>query len=682
MERSEQPLRLCWHFDFHSHRSVRIGHDPDPDGAADALARASVSEIITFAKGHCGFTYYPTDLSTCYRHPKMSGDPFGAIVHACKSRGIRVLAYISFGIDGEGARHHPHWRQVGPNGLQPPGDGFINVCPFTSYTDESVLPQVEEICGRYPIDGFFFDTMGALGVCHCDACQRDYEACGFGRIPRDPRDPTLADYGRFRHDRGLALLDRISTFIQQRLPGAVIGFNQVGSIPFPEPLPDGCTRLTLDYQTYGPQSRMASLCAAFGSTSRKPADVMPTIFNGGWGDWSPAPPQRHEQIAVAIWARRCTPYMGDRLHPANRLAAPSAEAMTRLADVRARLQREFPPTDSKLTPDVVIVHAVGCQYGRRMEHFAIDPRVRQQALEGMAGLLLDAGANYTIHAEHTLGDLSPGVGLVVLPETESILPETEAALRQFVESGGQLLLVGRLPRVGDRLIDWAGVDQDREPWQDHVYLPWIGKKEAHPLLCRGDTFATRPRAGTELLAPAIAPLDMTYGVRFGWGIAPPDDLPSEQAALTACPLGDGGGRVWFLAGPLASDYQRMGDWRQVQYVAALLRQILPNPRARLHSPFGQVELILHTTQQTSWAVLVNHGGESMHGINNPLQWPRTWGPVPPYRVKLLLRSLTGHTPRRVIAKGRAVRSTFSSFRNELSIPLAMNAIWRIVRVDW
>lgn len=53
-------LKLAWHFDFHSHRSVRIGHAPDFGGMAKVLRASGIEEIIMFAKCHNGFSYYPT----------------------------------------------------------------------------------------------------------------------------------------------------------------------------------------------------------------------------------------------------------------------------------------------------------------------------------------------------------------------------------------------------------------------------------------------------------------------------------------------------------------------------------------------------------------------------------------------------------------------------------------------
>ena len=682
-------LKLCWHFDFHSHRDVNIGRDPDTDGAAAALAGAGVEEIITFAKGHCGYTYYPTDVPTCYRHPNMVGDPFGDVVRSVRQAGLHVLAYVSFGIDGEGARHHPHWRQVGRDGPVDSPDWFIPVCPFTSYTDECVLPQVAEIIDRYEVNGLFFDTMGALGICYCDCCRRAFVEAHGREIPRETSDDGHGIYGRFRHDRGFALLDRLSDFIQKRLPGAAVGFNQVGTPPYPERMPSGCTRLTLDFRTNGHQSRHASRSAAFGSTAPVTADVMTTIFNGGWGDWTPCPPERLEQVAVSIWARRCTGYFGDRMHPDNRLAAPTPEALKTLEALKARLTPHFPPDDAPLAADMLFLHGPGTQYGHDLRHFALNTWPRLRNLSGAADLLLDSGQNTICTAEYCLADaIGPVMKLAVLPELESINPETDEQLRGFAKAGGRVLIVGRLPLVGDRPLSWAGVSQQSHPWQDHLYLPPLDPSRApEPVLVRGDAFAvtTDPpdpansRQVAEVIQPAIAPLDMRHGVRFGWGISPPGDSAGGFAAVTRLSVGDRGGSVWVLAAPIFSSYAEMGNWQQVRYLSDLLGRVLPRPFVRLKSPHGQVEAVTYADGTTAWVILINHGGETLSGDG---RWPRTWGPLPSHRIELLVRDPEGRRPRDVSANGDRADFFWSEDDTSVTVPVKMDAIWKIVRVDW
>ncbi len=666
-------LKLAWHFDFHSHRNVRIGAQSQPTEVARQLADAGVEEIITFAKGHCGYSYYPTDLPTCYRHPRMVGDPFGDLVQAVTARGIRVLAYVSFGIDGEGARHHPHWRQHTHHGPMESADHFICICPFTPYLEDCLLPQCREILERYPVDGFFFDTMSSLSACYCAYCQQQYRAARGRDIPRDPDDPEQPAYGRFRHDRAMAMLDRVGSFIQAIRPVAV-GFNQVGSPPFPQELPPGCNRLTLDFATFGHQSRQSSRCAAYGSTAPKPADVMPTIFNGGWGDWSLAPLERLTQTLLPIWARNCTGYVGDRLHPDNKLAEPTVAALQHVRALRAELAQHF-PQQAQLAPDVLLLHGTSTQYGADYRYFALDTRERLRTFDGATDLLLDAGANYAAVAEYCLAAHLNPTQLVVLPELAAISPTSDAALRQYVEQGGALLVIGSLPMVDGQPMNWAGVTQAPAATQDHIYLPNPGKvADGLPVLVRG-LYHPLQLAGAQAVLEALPPVDMSAGIKFGWGIAPPAAVSDGTPVLTR--QGVGQGVVWTLAAPLCSSYEEMGNWQQVCWLAQLFDQLLPTPRARLRSPYGQAELVWHQNDASGWAVLVHHGGESEHGRRH---WPRLWGPLAPLPVELDVRIPAGRQLAGVTLNGQPLAAQVHDGRARAT--LTLEQAWRVVRFDW
>ena len=664
-------LTLAWHFDFHSHKSVRIGHNSDYAGVAKALKEAGVEEIITFAKCHNGFSYYPTKVST--PHPLMKEDVFGGTVKACRAADISPLAYISFGIDGEACRKHPDWSQVFATGPMVSPDWFICVCPFTAYTDELMLPQIDEIIKTYRPDGFFFDTMSALGTCYCECCKRDFKAAHGLEIPREEKDPNWGVYGAFRHKRGMALLERVGKFIQQRLPGARVGFNQIGSAPYPEKMPASITRLTLDPPTHGPQSRSMGFCAVYGQYADRPADVMPTIFNQGWGDWSIATAQRLEKTAAAAWARNVRLYVGDRMHPEGRLDGTATLALRQMKDIRRRMAAEF-PSDAALTDDeVLILHSRSTVYGEDMRHFAIDPRARLAPLQGAHRLLGDAGSTLGICAEAFLSARLRGMNLVVLPEIPTLDADTEAVLRLYVENGGRILVVGRVPLVGGKPMNWLGVARSDAPWQDHIYLPaWPSMSHTLPVLVRGP-FHRVTLAGAEAIVPAIQPYDLAAGVRMGWGICPPASEPSGNPALTRCRYGRG--EVWYLEAPIFSDYATGGNWQQVEWLAGLMEQVLPAPRACLCGSPGNVELICRRAQDTTWAVLVNHGGEEFFGARN---WPRVLEAQPPYDVVLKLRD--ARRPVRVTCNGVDVR--FQVRDGVVIVPVVMDSIWKVIKAQW
>lgn len=666
--------RLAWHFDFHSHKNIRIGHNPDPDGMARALREAGVEEMATFAKGHNGFAYYPTQVGTV--HPQMKGDPFGDVVNACKTEDIDVVAYISFGIDGEAGRKHNEWVQVSAGGPILNDDWFISLCPFTPYTDELMMPQIREVLENYPVDGLFFDTMGALGTCYCDCCQADFKALHGSEIPRDPEMPNWRDYGWFRHERGIELLNRVASFIADVRPGTRCGFNQIGTMRFPEPMPEGISHLSLDFTTSGPQSLQASAFSAYGSTSGLPAEVMSTIFNGGWGDWSPRPPAGLEQEAVAVWARNCRPYIGARIHPENRFDPVVTGALTLLGDLQNRVAAAYPEDDARLTPDILLLHGPYAMYGPDFSRFAHD-RAGIDPLLGAHRLLLDSGANFAIVAEHMLTDHIGQCKLLILPEAPGIDPSTAVVIRDYVEKGGQVLLVGQVPIAGDSRLPWTGVTAAEAPWQDHIYLPaW--DDDALPVLVRGDFYAASLN-GAECILSAIRPYDCDHGVRFGWGIGPPSTEPSEHPALTC--FTSGKGKVWHLAAPIFRDYVVHMDWTQMIWFRTLLTRLLPDAAATVVTETGLVELVLHANENSTWAFLVNHTGEQLAASATRVgqAWSRTLR-VPAQRLTLTLRDAAGREPSRVTFGGVPV--AFSMDEDAVVIDTVLEATWSVARVDW
>ncbi len=659
---------LAWHFDLHTPGYVRVNTNPDVASAARALRDAGVEEIITFAKCHFGYAYYPTRVGT--PHPGMKGDAFGDFQAACKAEGLKVLAYISFGIDGQAGEQHPDWRQVGPSGVRGRPGHFISVCPFTPYTDGLMLPQIAEVIERYHPDGFFFDTMGAMGVCLCEACRKGFREAMGQDIPQDPDDPLQATYGRFRHDRGFALIARVGDFIQTRLPGAIVGFNQVGSLPYPERMPASITRLTLDPSTQGPQSLAFSLNAAYGSTADRPCDVMPTIFNQGWGDWSLSPDLLLRQVGAVVWARGARLYVGDRLHPQNRLDRRTQHALSVLRDLHHAMAKEMPPESATLVPDVLLVHSPSATQGEDMRFF-FDGRVRDRLgiISGAHHLFLDSGANATVVGEAFLEKRIDRAGLVVLPEVPALAPETEKILRSYVERGGHALIVGRPPRVDGQPLGWLGLSFEEDPWQDHIYVPSWG--DAPEVLVRGD-FYRAALTGAEVICPAIPAWDARHGHRYGWGIGPACESPSPYPALVCAPVG--AGKVWTFGTSILSDYAQSGNWQQAVWWKGMLDRMGFPRRAFLECETGGVELVVYADARTTWAVLVHHAGEQLVG-----RWARSVGPLPAVPVRLRVATL-GRRVRQILAREQVLRFTVDE--DALTVPLVMDSVWRVVRIEW
>lgn len=666
-------LRLGWHFDFHSHPACRIGEKPDPEGVAAACADAGLEMVNTFAKCHSGFSYYPTDVGN--RHPKLVGDPFGDILRACRAKGVKVAAYVSFGIDGAAARKNPSWEQTFTPGLSAVGKRiFVCVCPFTPYLDELMLPQIDEIVERYRPDGFWFDTMSAMRPCYCDSCRRAFREATGREIPVEEGDAGWGEYGAFRHERSYRMLARVGGHVAALAPEIDVAFNQVGSLGYPEPLPEGVHRISLDFPTYGHQSRCAALHASYGQSVPPLADVMPTRFKQGWGDWSPSHPAMLEQVAAAAWANRGGLYMGCRLHPQNRLSHGTRPAMEKLAEVRDGLAEAMPPDGAERLPDVLLLHGTGLVYGEDMSGFARDPRIRLHPLEGMHHLLLDAGCNTLVSAEYALEDWLHPSRLLVIPQAPCLAPETDAAIRGFLAQGGRVLAVGTVPKVRGRPAEWIGAELEGRPWLDHAYLPPFGDED--PVLVRGDCHRVR-LLDAEAAAFAIAPYDVRHGQRMGWGIAPPDDAPSDSPILTR--RREGAGEAWFLACPMAECYAAHANFDQAQWLARLIGNLSPRPVARLDAPSGSVEVVAYGDAKATWCALVNHGGEQM-ATRGLKPWARQLGPLPPYKATLELTPPAARRPRLVTNSEGAC--AWREQGGKVLVPAVLAKAWDVVCVEW
>lgn len=666
--------KIGWHFDFHSHRNIRINHDQDVTGMAELLEACGVEEVITFAKDHTGFAYYPTRVGTV--HPRMKGDAFGEVTAACKRKGLRVLAYISFGVDGEAGRRHPEWVMMKEPGVPDffSEDWFANLCPFTPYLDEHVLPMIAEVVADYPVDGFFFDTMGALRICYCDTCRAAFLDTHGLLVPEKPEDENWGTYGQFRHDRGWEMIGRVCRFIHDCRPGLEIGFNQIGTVRYPERAPDRMSRLTLDFTTAGPQSLQASLCAAFASTTDRSSDVMNTIFNQGWGDWSPRPPAVIDQTCAAIWARKSRPYMGDRLHPANRLTSISIKAMKQVAALQQEMARYYPAADASLTPDVVLVHGPGTMYGANLADFDRD-RSGIKPLIGAHRLLLDSGANFTIAAEAFLEQNLDHASLIILPEMRAVDERTNRLLQTFVEQGGHLLLTGDLPVCSGSSLDWVGVHRDAGPWQDHIYLPSLeANGEVEHVLVKGDVYRWI-LDGAECVLPAIAPYDCDHGIRFGQGIGPPEVEPSAWPVLTRHTWG--AGAVSHLAVPIFSDYEAHGNWTQIAWMRSLLATLIPDALASLRADAPGVEVVVHSNGRSTWAFLINHGGEELIGERG---WARTFAPLPCRSVVVRLQDRRRRQPARVTVQGQD--ADWQIMEDRVHIAVRLDSPWAVIKIDW
>ena len=182
-------------------------------------------------------SFYPTDLPFQTRNPflanRPSGDLVGDAVKAAHRRNIRVVSRFDFSkMSARIAREHPEWLFVSPTGRPQIYNTLYSACPSADYYQERSLEILDEVLGRYPVDGFFFNWFGFSehdysrvyhGVCHCQKCQTGFaEFSGGKELPDGPQHPNYPEWLRFSNGVIRALASKISDHILSRRPDAAL----------------------------------------------------------------------------------------------------------------------------------------------------------------------------------------------------------------------------------------------------------------------------------------------------------------------------------------------------------------------------------------------------------------------------------------------------------------------------
>lgn len=181
---------------------------------------------------------YPTNLpfqaSNPYLSGRKSGDLVGDALQAAHSRGLKFLARMDFSkIPSQVAAEHPEWCYISANGeFQEHTGSLVSVCPCGDYYQKRILDILEEVAGRYPIDGLFFNwaTMNEKdyyqryhGPCHCGNCQARWRKFSRGlELPQGPKDKTYDQWLIFGQQVIDGIGANIRAVLKERLPNAAL----------------------------------------------------------------------------------------------------------------------------------------------------------------------------------------------------------------------------------------------------------------------------------------------------------------------------------------------------------------------------------------------------------------------------------------------------------------------------
>ncbi|HEX8038973.1 MAG TPA: beta-galactosidase [Chryseosolibacter sp.] len=553
--------------------------------------------------------YYPTRIPLHYKAGYLQGrDLFGDLCKAAHEDGLVVFARMDSNRAHEDFfRAHPDWFAVDADGNPYRAGDLYITCVNSPYYDEHIPSILTEISNLYHPEGFTDNSWSGLGrdsVCYCENCKKSFRDKTGEDIPRRKNwdDAVYRKWIRWNYDRRLEIWDLNNRTAKAAGGDSCIwsGMNS-GSV-------SGQSRSFRDYKQICERADIIMLDhqARTDAVGFQHLADAGKLIHGllGWEKLIP------DSMAM---------YQAGR--PTFRLSSkPAAEARMwmlegfaggiqpwwhhvgayhedrRMYHTAEPVYRWYQANEENLihrTP-VATVGVVWSQdntdfYGRDDAELLVD-----QPWNGITQALIRARIPYQpVHADHIDRD-APQLSLLVLPNLASMSASQVAAVRRFVEKGGNLLATGESslydesggPRNDYALADLFGchagsppTDVDRAAMKNtlHTYLrltpelrsnvygphavaepPVSG--ERHPVLKGFAETDILPFGGLlrELKTDAAANVVMTFIPEFpiyppetAWMRQPQTDIPG--LILNTLPNGN---RIAFMPSDIDRQFSR------------------------------------------------------------------------------------------------------------------------------
>ena len=581
------------HLDFHTSADCEnVGADFDPEVFAETVKMGRVNSMTVFAKCHHGFSYYPTEIGT--QHPNLAvPDLMGAQIEALHGIGVLAPIYVSIMWDDLAGEKEPGWvtaRRDGSLMIRPPlsnespltgGWGWTTLDVSTGYGDYLVA-QTEEICGRYDVDGFFFDICFPVP---------NYSPLGQARMreagvrPDDERAVL-----RFAEVKLKGFLERISEAVRAKVPWATIYYNGTVNPRMAE---------TLHYQTHFEIESLPTSSGIWGylhypvmARQARTYGVdflgMTGRFHKAWADFGGL--KTRDQLDYecgTIVAAGGEVSVGDQLHPRGVLDP----AVYRLLEHSFGRVEKLEPFLRGARPATEVAILSGYEPSSLG---SVPTNAHVADVEGAAQLFLETAIQFDI-IDPSRGSFEDYTALV-LPDGITVDARLRSELEGFMSAGGKIILSGTAALDGETNEFGIG----------HIPVAYEGEAPTVPSYLRLDeALAGETELATDYdyvyynRAHLVRPLEGTTAhgeLRRALFDRTWEHFTSHAQAPVGASLGSpvvvAGEGVLYFAAPLFGAYRDHDYWVYREVARNAIRTLLPRPLLQLSGP-GWVEATLH-----------------------------------------------------------------------------------------
>jgi hypothetical protein len=384
--------------------------------------------IQVYTKGLPGLATYPTKIGIA--SPGLVKDPIKIFRSETAKYGIALYGYYSPLLDDEAVKNHPEWGRLNAGGSQDvQSSAAISV--YSPYVDSYFIPQLKELSANYNLDGFWMDG-------DCWAMEPDYspaaiaaytKAMGKTNIPRSAADPDYHDYIVFTRQSYCKFLAHYVNVMHRFNPKLQICSDWAYAY-MPGPVDTHVDFLSGDQNSDDPAEIEWDVRLLEG-------DGLPWDLMGwGYGRNTALPLEKKAAIALAqgggfevyIMQNRDASLPTDNLAP------------TKETGEFCRARKEY-CFKTKAIPQVAILFS---SYGHDLESnsvFSISDGGLDK-VKAMLTLYLSMQYSTQVLQEHQFAKNLNEYPLIIIPGWDAIEPSFVSRLKQYVNNGGKLLIMG------------------------------------------------------------------------------------------------------------------------------------------------------------------------------------------------------------------------------------------------
>ena len=461
------------HFDFHAGKDcVEIGKNVTPEMVEYIIETVKPDYIQCDCKGHNGFSSYPTKVA--YPAPGFKKDQLRIWRDVTAKHGVALYMHYSGVWDNEALKHHPDWACVDKDGNRDKQMTSV----FGDYVDKLLIPQVKELIDIYDVDGIWLDG-------ECWATKLDYsekatykfqQETGISIVSKKSSDPHFFEYMEFCREGFRKYIQHYVSELHKYKPGFQICSNWAYSARMPEPVNTDVDFLSGDYAMIDSlnSARMEARCLVY---QGKPWDLMSWGFTCSVSDEGMAgcssiksvlQLQQEAAVTIALGGGFQVYFKQKRDGSISQWQMKIMKKVSEFCRARQKICHKATPV-----PQMALLHSTQAFYHNRMSPFF---RWNQElkhisfALSGILHSLLASQNVVDIVSEHHLTGKMSAYPLIVVPECEYLDEDFKQELLNYVESGGNLLLIGPAATslFGEQLnVSFKGQAEKKENWLEY-----------------------------------------------------------------------------------------------------------------------------------------------------------------------------------------------------------------------